>query len=143
MIGWPMRPAPITPTDFSVLDVMSRSLSIDGRRLVPPLGSQVCRSANRATCKLLSISRRRPGVLQLRDDYGLLRAYLAPQRRNRWREVVTLRRMSRAAKRRNMPTNVRRENVRRPGGSARLSEGVSPRDPSGQRPKAAVRDSME
>src|SRR5688572_11249889 len=49
------------------------------------------------------------------------------------------RRISRAAKRRNMPTIVRGENVRRLRESARLSEGVSPRDPSGQRPKAAVR----
>jgi len=53
--------------------------------------------------------------------------------------VTRLRRMFRGAKRGNMPTIVRGENVRRLRASARLSECGSIRDPSGQRRWVAVR----
>ena len=56
----------------------------------------------------------------------LLRTYPSPQRNS-----MGLRRAFRGAKRRNMPTIVSGENVRRLEASARLSECVSTRDPSG------------
>jgi len=55
------------------------------------------------------------------------------------RPIPRLGRASRGAKRRNMPTIVRGENVRRLGDSARLSACASTPDPSGQRPGTAVR----
>ena len=121
-------------------EIVLRSYSSPPPRVVP--GSNACKRGMHRYCLSRAIDRaeRTRGEESLRpiSGFGEAPGSERPSAEGRpsaleGRSFIAPWWMSHGAKRRNMPSIVRPENVRRLGESARLSECVSTRDPSGQR----------